>query len=146
MDTARRPGSPTTTFLVEGYWSEATVESLTVASERLDESLNDLRAEGFAIRAVAAMLVPSDEAAYWIVDGPSADVVARAYARAGVAVERIVAALDLRPRRAWRAASSRNAAAAVATDGRKHPAATRRTEDHGRSAELGGNDGNNDPA
>ena len=96
MHTARRPGSPVATFLVEGYWPGATVEAFSIAAERLDESLDDLRREGFAIQAVAAMLVPSDEAAYWIVDGPTADVVALAYARAGMPVERIVGALDLR--------------------------------------------------
>jgi hypothetical protein len=131
---------------VEGYWPEATVEAFTIAAERLDKSLDDLRAEGFAIRAVAAMLVPGDEAAYWVVDGPTADVVARACERAGMAVDRIVAALDLRPRQVLRPTGPGSAAAAQPPDRRQQPAASCRTGDHGRRAELGGNDGNSDTA
>lgn len=96
MHPARRLGDPVATFLVEGFWPDATVDAFTAATDRLDESVDHLRQEGIVIRTVAAMLVPSDEAAYWIVDGPSADVVALVYRRAGMSVERIVSALEFR--------------------------------------------------
>lgn len=96
MDSPRHVTPDTTTFLVEGYWPNARMEAFSEAARRLTESVEGLRREGFAIRTVAATLVPGDEAAYWIVDGPSAEVVALACSRAGVEVDRIVRAIELR--------------------------------------------------
>ena len=97
MSTARDLGTPTQTFFVERFWPGVTVESFTDPVQRLNESIAGLRREGIAIEAVTATLVPIDEAAYWIVHGPSAEMVALAHARAGVSIDRIVDALDLRP-------------------------------------------------
>ena len=83
------------TFLIEGYWPQATVESLSLATNRLDESLDRLRSGGPVLRTVAVTLVPQDEAAYWIVRAPTAEIVAAACAQAGLTVERIVEAIEL---------------------------------------------------
>ena len=95
MSTARQLVRPVRTFLVERYWPGVTVELFTSAVQRLEGSVASLRREGVAIKAVMATLVPSDEAAYWGVDGPSAETVEMAFARSGLPVERIVPALDL---------------------------------------------------
>lgn len=95
MDSRRQP-SELTTFLVEGYWPGSGAETFSDATRRLGESVATLRRDGFHVQPVAATLVPSEDAAYWIVDGPSAEIVALAYARAGVAVDRIVGAIELR--------------------------------------------------
>lgn len=84
------------TFLVERYWPGVTVEAFADAVCRLEASLAGLRRQGMTIRTVGSTLVPDDEAAYWVVDAPSGDVVALAWARAGVPAERIVGALDVR--------------------------------------------------
>jgi hypothetical protein len=84
------------TFLVERYWPGVTVEAFEDAQRRLGVSVEALRREGIDIRTVTATLVPGDEAAYWVVDAPSAEVIALACQRAGMTVERIVGALELR--------------------------------------------------
>jgi hypothetical protein len=96
MHSAPREAIPVETFLVEGYWPLTTVDAFPTAASRLDESLDGLRQEGVAVRAISALVVPGDETAYWIVDGPSAEAVSLACRRAGLTVERIVPALELR--------------------------------------------------
>jgi hypothetical protein len=96
MSTARQMGRPVATFLVERYWPGVTVESFANAVVRLEGSIASLRREGVAIRTVTATLVPTDEAAYWVVDGPSAETVEMAFTRSGLQVERIVPAVELR--------------------------------------------------
>jgi hypothetical protein len=105
MDS-RRQQTELTTFLVEGYWPGAGAETFSDATRRLGDSVAELRRDGFHVQPVSATLVPSEDAAYWIVDGPSAEIVALAYARAGVAVDRIVGAIELRQSRRGRAVAS----------------------------------------
>jgi hypothetical protein len=95
MSPARPRVQPVATFLVERYWPGVTLEAFTEAAGRLADSVDRLRREGAAIRTVAATLVPGDEAAYWVVEAPSIELVELACARAGVPVERIVGAFDL---------------------------------------------------
>ena len=90
------------TFLVERYWPGVTVELFIDAVRRVDEAVARLRRDGTPIRTVASTLVPDDEAAYWIVDAASAEQVELAYRQAGIPVERIVAALEVRPAADWR--------------------------------------------
>ena len=97
MRRSRQPETPVATFLVERYWPDVTVGSFEEAHRELVASVEALQEEGVTIRTVAATLVPPDEAAYWIVDGPSADVIALAFERAGITVDRTVEALELRP-------------------------------------------------
>lgn len=96
MSPTRPRVRPVTTFLVEQYWPGVTLEAFTEAAGRLGDSVIRLQREGAAIRTVAATLVPSDEAAYWIVDAPSSDLVEKACQGAGMGAERIVPAIDLR--------------------------------------------------
>lgn len=98
MNAARRPSVPTTsTWLVERYWPGVTVEAFEDAAQRVREAMDGLRGEGEPIEAVSSTLVPSDEAAYWVVAARSMEVVELAYARAGVPFERIVGAVELDP-------------------------------------------------
>ena len=85
-----------TTFLVEGYWPDTGTEAFQAGAARLDERLARMRSAGVAIGTVAATLVPGDQAAYWLISGPSVDVVANACAQAGLRVERIVDAVEVR--------------------------------------------------
>ena len=97
MSPTRPRVRPVDTFLVERYWPGVTLATFTEAAGRLADSVDRLRREGAAIQTVAATLVPSDEAAYWIVDASSIDLVEKACQGAGMGAERIVPAIDLRP-------------------------------------------------
>ena len=103
MSPTRLRVRPVDTFLVERYWPGVTLATFTEAAGRLADSVDRLRREGAAIRTVAATLVTSDEAAYWIVDAPSIDLVEVACEQAGVGAERIVPAIELRPSAQFRA-------------------------------------------
>ena len=96
MDALRADPRAVETFLVEGYWPDARLELFADVTARLDATFDGLRRDGFVLRTVAATLVPQDEAAYWLVRAPSADLVATACALAGVPVERIIEAFELR--------------------------------------------------
>ena len=96
MRSVRQLDRPVGTFLVERYWPGVTVELFTNAVQRLEGSVANLRREGVSIETVTATLVPTDEAAYWVIDGPSAETVEMAFARSGMPVERIVAAVEVR--------------------------------------------------
>lgn len=84
------------TFLVERYWPGVTVTAFAEVSRGVDESVERLRMRGASIRAIASTLVLADEAAYWVVDAASADLVSLAFEGAGVVVDRMVEAVDLR--------------------------------------------------
>lgn len=103
MRPTRPRARPVGTFLLERYWPGVTLEAFTAAAQRLGDSVDRLLHEGADIRTVAATLVLSDEAAYWIVDATSIDLVEIACQRAGMGVERIVPAIDLRASRELRA-------------------------------------------
>jgi hypothetical protein len=94
-----------------------TLEAFTEAAGRLADSVDRLRREGAAIRTVAATLVTSDEAAYWIVDAPSIDLVEVACEQAGVGAERIVPAIELRAARRLRAVGPGRRVGDAASDG-----------------------------
>ncbi len=96
MHTQARTDGVVATYLVEGYWPDPGTETFSAAAARLDDRLAEMRGEGVAIRAVAATLVPGDQAAYWLVAAPSAEAVAIACAQAGLRVDRIVGAVELR--------------------------------------------------
>jgi hypothetical protein len=96
MQAQRRTDGAMATYLVEGYWPDPGTETFSAAAARLDDRFAQLRGEGVAIRAVAATLVPGDQAAYWLVAAPSPEAVALACAQAGLRVDRIVGAVEVR--------------------------------------------------
>ena len=92
--TSHRGVAGTSTFLVERYWPGVTPEAFTDAARRVHESVDALRGEGARIRTLSSTLVPVDEAAYWVFEASSREVVEHVYARAGVPFERIVVAVE----------------------------------------------------
>ena len=95
MNRPPRPGvQGVSTFLVERYWPGVTEAAFTAAARRVDEGVEAMRRDGEAIRIRSSTLVPVDEAAYWVVEATSVDVVEAVYARAGLPVERIVVAVE----------------------------------------------------
>jgi hypothetical protein len=95
-------------YLVEHYWPGITRERLQDATRRLRSAAAAIARDGKDIRYLRSTLVPGDEVALVVFAASSAELVAEAYARAGVSYDRIVAALELeRVARSRRAASSR---------------------------------------
>jgi len=92
---ARSTSRRNSTFLVECYWPGVTVEVFTEAAQRVRASVEDLRAQGEPIAEGVSTLVPEDEAAYWMLEAPSAGLVELAFTRAGVPFERILAAIEV---------------------------------------------------
>lgn len=85
------------TYMAEGYWAESSLEVALEAVRRLGASLDELVPHGGEPRAVSMTVVPADAAAYWIVDAPSPELLAQACLRAGLAIERIVEAIEVHP-------------------------------------------------
>jgi hypothetical protein len=54
-----------------------------------------MQAEGERIIEVSSTLVPEDEAAYWVLEAPSASLVELAFSRAEVPIERILVAVEV---------------------------------------------------
>lgn len=95
MDATRIHDVPALdTFLVERYWPGVTEAAFTDAARRVQACVDALHREGALIRTLSSTLVPADEAAYWVVEAPSMDIVELAYERAGVPFERIVMAVE----------------------------------------------------
>ena len=85
---------PIGTFLVERYWPGVSRAAFTEAAGRIGACVDALRQEGVAIRTRSSTLVPEDEAAYWVFEAPSKEVVQAVSACAGVPFERIVVAVE----------------------------------------------------
>ena len=86
------------TFLVEHYWPGVTAAQFRAAAERVRRSAEQLAAGGSDIVFLHSTLVPEDESAFCVFSAASAELVADAYRRAGVALERILDALEIEPR------------------------------------------------
>jgi hypothetical protein len=78
------------TYLVERYWPGVTSELLLEALNRGRQVMEEMRAEGTDIRAVSCILIPSEEVAFSVYEGPSAAAVRLLNERAGILVSRIV--------------------------------------------------------
>ena len=96
MTTQAKRAPALSTFVVEGFLPAATAASLREVTVRLERGLSGLGRPDPAARAIAATLIPADDAAYWVVVAASANAVSDACAAAGLQVERIVDALEIR--------------------------------------------------
>jgi hypothetical protein len=85
---------PARTFLVEHYWPGVTIDVFRAAEGRVRESARQLAVSGARIWYRHSTFVPEDEAAYCVLDADSVELVELAYQHAGVAFERVVAAVD----------------------------------------------------
>lgn len=78
-------------YLVERYVSAAAAGDLAAASASFD-------APGFAVRHLRTTFVPEDEVCFHVVEAPSREAVTAALRRAAIAYERIVEAIEPKPR------------------------------------------------
>jgi hypothetical protein len=92
--TASMP--PLQHYLAEWYRSPTTEERLDDALSRLDESVLSACASDAPMRLVMALAVPDDELVFCVFAARSAVAVTRACQRAGIPVQRLSAAVDMR--------------------------------------------------
>lgn len=81
------------TYLVEHYRPGFATESLSCLIARLRDAVEQLDREGRRVRYVRSTIVPLDESFLCLFEASSEAQVREAYARAGVAFERISRAI-----------------------------------------------------
>jgi hypothetical protein len=83
-------------YLVEHYRPGLDVSHLTNAIERVRETVVEMEDTGAPIHYVSSTIVPSDESFYCVIQAATEEDVRGAYARAGIAFERMSAAILVR--------------------------------------------------
>jgi hypothetical protein len=81
-------------FMVERYWPGASAPEFRAATERLAASVGEMSARGCDIALLHSTYVPADEAAQWVVQAVTAEVVRDACAIAAVPYQRLLPAVD----------------------------------------------------
>lgn len=81
------------TYLVERYWPGVTSEQLLQALDRGRRVIEQMCAEGTLVRDITSVLIPGEEVAFSVYQGPSAEAVRQLNERAGIRVSRIVEAI-----------------------------------------------------
>ena len=81
-------------YLVEHYRPGLSAEGLRNAADLLRRVAGAMASEGSDVRYVRATIVPSDEAMLALFEAGSESIVRDAYARAGIACERITVAVS----------------------------------------------------
>jgi Protein of unknown function (DUF4242) len=82
------------TYLVENYHPGLGADELSGMVARIRDAVAEMTRHGKAIRHVRSTIVPADESFLCVIDAASEQLVRDAYARAGIAVERISPALS----------------------------------------------------
>ena len=95
MSGGRRTALRSTTYLVAHYWPASRPSAFREAAERVRATAEAMSGGRTAIRCLHSTMVPADEAALFVLDAASMELVEQLYARAGIRFDRIVAALDL---------------------------------------------------
>jgi hypothetical protein len=84
------------TFLVEHYWPGVTPDEFEEAAERVRAAAEAMESEGRKVRYLHSTFVPDDESAFCVFAAEARADVGEAYARAGVAFERLLPAVEMR--------------------------------------------------
>jgi Protein of unknown function (DUF4242) len=95
-------------YVVERYLPGLDQHELRRALDRLRDVTDELRSEGTPVRYLGSTIVPGDEACFCQFEAPSEEAVAEANKRAGVPVNRIVAAVSVPGRQRSRGRTSRS--------------------------------------
>ncbi len=92
---ANSRGTAWETYLVEHYRPGLDAGALQRTAELLRRTVSAMESEGSAVRHVRSTIVPNDEAFMSVLEAASESVVREAYARAGLAFERISRAVQV---------------------------------------------------
>jgi uncharacterized protein DUF4242 len=80
-------------YLVEHYLPGRHLEQLRRSAARVRSIVGEMEAAGAPIAYIRSTIVPSDEAFLCVIEAASEELVADAYSRAGIAFDRISAAI-----------------------------------------------------
>jgi hypothetical protein len=86
---ARAVAEERQTYLVEHYRPGLTVDGLKQWAARVREATDGLVREGKPVRYLRSTIVPADESLLCVLEAASEELVREAYARAGLAFERL---------------------------------------------------------
>ena len=92
-----RPATPAVleTFLVERYWPDIDLASLSVVLKRLDAAAAAMTAEGRPVQHLGSILMPVDEVVFSLITAGDESLVREVNARAELPVDRISTAITL---------------------------------------------------
>jgi hypothetical protein len=82
-------------YMVELRAPESGWADLQLATAKARQATDELRREGAEVRFLRSIFVPEDDACFFLYEGPSAQAVRAAVARARLGVRRVDAALRL---------------------------------------------------
>jgi hypothetical protein len=85
-------------YVVERYLPGLLRSDLLRGLSRLERALEETRSEAGTVRYLGSTIVLGDEACFCQFEGPSETAVAEANRRAGVPFDRIVAAVEVKPK------------------------------------------------
>ena len=85
------------TYLVEQYRPGSEVDGLRRTASDVRESAGELEREGKPVRFLRSAIIPADEALLCFLEAASEDLVRETYDRAGIAFDRISAAMASEP-------------------------------------------------
>jgi len=95
--TNRANGRARETYLVEQYRPGSEIGGLRQTAKDVRESAGQLEREGRPVRFLHSTIIPADEALLCFLEAESEALVRETYDRAGVAFDRISAALPAEP-------------------------------------------------
>ncbi|HEV2774212.1 MAG TPA: hypothetical protein VGV90_01340 [Solirubrobacteraceae bacterium] len=87
-------GDATATYLVELYRPGLRVDALTLLAANVRHTISVMQLEGEHVAIVSSTIVPGDEYVLCVVQATSERLVRDAFARAGIALQRISAAIS----------------------------------------------------
>jgi hypothetical protein len=76
--------------MAESYWPGVTAAEFVEAEARARAAVAELASRGTPARYLESILVPEDEAAFYLFESPSADVIEEVGRRAGIRLARVV--------------------------------------------------------
>ena len=87
--------NPRQAYLAEHYGPGRKVEQLTQSAGLVCAAILEMKSAGEPITYLRSTIVPKDQAFLCVIEASSEELVGQAYARAGVGVDRISAAISL---------------------------------------------------
>ena len=84
-------------YLVERHLPGFTADQLPGAAALAKRATGEMSREGTPVRYLGSTFVPGEERCMCLFDGPSADAVREANARAGLPLERVIEATSVTP-------------------------------------------------
>jgi uncharacterized protein DUF4242 len=97
MDPERTAATPTRTFLVERYWPGIDEATARTVLSNLERAARVMTHEGTPVEHVVSILMPADQVVFSLIEAADEAAVRSVNERAAIPMDRIAAAIALRP-------------------------------------------------